>query len=593
VLLQGEAGIGKSRLLQTLRLQLREAPHTEIVFYCSPQHQTSALWPVIQQLHRALGFASESDDAARRELLRHFLGDLDLDSADVVEPLAMLLGLSADPGWNGGPADPEQVRRAVFAALSRITAAMQRRSPVLVVVEDAHWIDPSTTEHVGQMLTDMAAQRLFVLLTARPEFRAPWSNSSQMVTLPVARLSRRETEAMIRGVAPDDLPSAMVAQLVARTDGVPLFVEELTKSVAESRSNFGFGAAIEIPATLQAALHTRLDRLAPIRQIIQVAALLGRVFDADLLIAVSRRDAAAVKRALHDLVEAELIYPRRNPHCESYQFKHALIQDAAVSTLLRNQRAQSHRQIAVALIELRADAIERSPELLAHHLQEAGDWGDALEYWQKAGAAAMARAAAREAVSHFANAIDCSERLDDVSGGAERMTHLHLAMANALMQTEGFGAERLGQALDDARRAAADTAIVELQCEVTLLSGVFFYATGRNRSYLTLADEQLENHADLLPPAYVSGLWLNKGTAHFNRGEWRFAIDALRKARDLIDRTDASHRILLGGGDQLIATTYFNGHWLQWVSLMRPSKRQTALFKPLTGWRSPSTSAGL
>jgi predicted ATPase len=241
------------------------------------------------------------------------------------------------------------------------------------------------------MLTDMAAQRLFVLLTARPEFRAPWSNSSQMVTLPVARLSRRETEAMIRGVAPDDLPSAMVAQLVARTDGVPLFVEDLTKSVAESRSNFGFGAAIEIPATLQAALHTRLDRLAPIRQIIQVAALLGRVFDADLLIAVSRRDAAAVKRALHDLIEAELIYPRRNPHCESYQFKHALIQDAAVSTLLRNQRAQSHRQIAVALIELRADAIERSPELLAHHLQEAGDWGDALEYWQKAGAAAMAR----------------------------------------------------------------------------------------------------------------------------------------------------------------------------------------------------------
>ena len=287
VLLQGEAGIGKSRLLQTLRMQLRETPHTEIVFYGSPQHQTSALWPVIQQLHRALGFAGEKDDVARRERLRHFLGDLDLDSADVVEPLAMLLGLSADPGWNAGPADPEQVRRAVFAALSRLTSAVQRRSPVLVVVEDAHWIDPSTTEHVGQMLTDMASQRLFVLLTARPEFRAPWSNSSQMVTLPLARLSRRETEAMIRGVAPDDLPAAMVAQLVAKTDGVPLFIEELTKSVAESRSNFGFGAAIEIPATLQAALHTRLDRLAPIRQIIQVAALLGRVFDADLLIAVT------------------------------------------------------------------------------------------------------------------------------------------------------------------------------------------------------------------------------------------------------------------------------------------------------------------
>jgi class 3 adenylate cyclase/tetratricopeptide (TPR) repeat protein len=556
VLLQGEAGIGKSRLLQTLRMQLRATPHAEIVFYCSPQHQTSALWPVIQQLHRALGFAGEVDDVARRERLRHFLGDLDLDSADVVEPIAMLLSLPADPGWDARPADPEQVRRAVFAALSRITSAMQRRSPVLVVVEDAHWIDPSTTELVGQMLSNVASQRLFVLLAARSEFRAPWSNTSQMVTLPLAKLSRRETEAMIRGVAPD-LPAAMLAQLVAKTDGVPLFIEELTKSVAESRSNVGFGAAIEIPATLQAALHTRLDRLAPIRQIIQVAALLGRVFDADLLIAVSHRDAAAVKRALHDLIEAELIYPRRDPHCESYQFKHALIQDAAISTLLRNQRAQLHRQIAAALVGLRADAVERNPELLAHHLQEAGDWREALERWQKAGVAAMARAASREAVSHFANAIDCSKRLGDVFGGAERMTRLHLAMANALMQAEGYRSERLDQALDDARRAAADTALVELQCEVVFSLATFFYSTGRNHDYLTLADEQLAKHADLLPPAYVSGLWSQKGTAHFNRGEWRFALEASRMALDLIDRTDAGRRILLGGADQLMPTRFY------------------------------------
>jgi class 3 adenylate cyclase/tetratricopeptide (TPR) repeat protein len=577
VLLQGEAGIGKSRLLQTLRMQLRETPHAEIVLYCSPQHQTSALWPMIQQLHRALGFAGEQDDIARRERLRHFLGDLDLDTADVVEPLAMLLGLPADPGWNAGPADPEQVRRAVFAALSRLTSAMQRRSPVLVVVEDAHWIDPSTTELVGQMLSDMASHRLFVLLTARLEFQAPWSNSSQMATLPLDRLSRCETEAMIRGVAPH-LPAAMLAQLVAKTDGVPLFIEELTKSVTESSSNVGSGAPIEIPATLQAALHSRLDRLAPIRQIIQVGALLGRVFDADLLIAVSHRDAAAVKRALHDLIEAELIYPRRDPNCESYQFKHALIQDAAIGTLLRNQRAQLHRQIAVALVELRADAVERHPELLAHHLQEAGDWRGALEHWQKAGAAAMARAAAREAVSHFANAIDCSKRLDDVSGGAERMTRLHLAMADALMQAEGYRSERLIQAFDDARRAAAGTASVELQCEAALASAAFFYATGRNRDYLTLADEQLEDHADLLSPAYVSGLWLSKGIAHFNRAEWRFALDALHKARDLIDRTDASRRIVLGGTDQLIPTQHYFFQSLAGMGFIDEAVETTARF---------------
>ena len=301
------------------------------------------------------------------------------------------------------------------------------------------------------MLTEMASQRLFVLLTARPEFRAPWSNLSQMVTLQLARLSRRETEAMIRGVAPDDLPAATVAQLVAKTDGVPLFIEELTKSVAESTSTFGFGAAIEIPATLQAALHTRLDRLAPIRQIIQVAALLGRVFDADLLIAVTQRDAAAVKRALHDLIEAELIYPRRTPHCESYQFKHALIQDAAIDTLFATNGPNCTARSPLPWSNFAPMRSSVTPELLAHHLQEAGDWGDALDRWQKAGVAAMARAAAREAVSHYANAIDCSKRLTEVSGGPKRMTRLHLAMVSALMQAEGFGAERLGQALDDRR----------------------------------------------------------------------------------------------------------------------------------------------
>jgi class 3 adenylate cyclase/tetratricopeptide (TPR) repeat protein len=556
VLLQGEAGIGKSRLLQTLRMQLRETPHAEIVLYCSPQHQTSALWPAIQQLHRTLGFAGEEGDLARRERLRRFLGDLDLDNADVVEPLSMLLGLSADPEWDAGLADSGQLRRAVFAALSRLTTAMQRRSPVLVVIEDAHWIDPSTTELVGQMLSDLATQRLFVLLTARPEFRAPWSNSSPMVTLPLAKLSRHETEAMIRRVAPD-LPAAMLAQLVGKTDGVPLFIEELTKSVAESRSNIGASAAIEIPATLQAALHTRLDRLAPIRQIIQVAALLGRVFDADLLIAAAQRDAAAVKQALHELTEAELIYPRRDPHSESYQFKHALIQDAAIGTLLRNQRAQLHRQIALALSELRADAVERNPELLAHHLQESGDWGNALDLWQKAGVAAMARAAAREAVSHFATAIECSKKLDNVAGGAERMTRLHLAMANALMQAEGYRSERLSQAVDAARRFAGKTALVDLQCEVVFSLAPLYWFSGRNRDFLMLADEQLERHANFLPSAYVGGLWSQKGTAHFNRAEWRLAIEAMRKARDLVDGLDARRRILLGGADQLIPTQVY------------------------------------
>ncbi len=558
VLLQGEAGIGKSRLLQTLRAQLCETPHSEIVFYCSRQHRSSALWPVIQQFDRALALTSKQGTRGPRERLRQFLADLDLDVAEVVEPLAKLLGPPFEPGTHTTPSDAEQVRRAVFLALSRIIFAMQRRSGVLLIIEDSHWIDPSTAELTGQLLSGMARQRLLVLISARPEFRAPWSNSSHMATLPLARLSHRETEAMIRGVASRALPEAMLARLVAKTDGVPLFIEEVTKSIDENTDQMDVGTIFQIPATLQAALLTRLDRLAPIRQIIQAAALLGRLFDADLLTKVSQRDADAVQRALRDLIEAGLIYPQRDSHGESYEFKHALIQDAAISTLLRNRRTELHRRIAAALAELRAEAVERNPELLAHHLQEAEDFRGALDHWQKAGDAALARAATQEAVSHFAAAIGCSRRLGGVSDGAERVTQLHLSMANALMQAEGYRSERLGKTLEDARLAAANTPLVELQCDVALSFAPYLFATGRNNDYLALAEEQLANCAEFLPTAYLGGLWATKGVAHSNRGELRQASEALRTALDFIDRVEPDHRISIAGADQRVsAQEYF------------------------------------
>ncbi|MFS8056084.1 adenylate/guanylate cyclase domain-containing protein [Rhizobium sp. BR 317] len=557
VLLQGEPGIGKSRLLQTLRAQLCETPHSEIVFYCSPQHQSSALWPVIQQLHRALASVGEQCGGKQHQRLRQFLADLDLDVAEVVDPLARLLGPPVAPGMDTTPSDAKQVRRAVFLALSRIISAMQQRSATLLIIEDSHWIDPSTAELVGQLLSGMACQRLLVLISARPEFRTPWSSSS-LAILPLAKLSYRETEAMIRDIASRELPEAMLAQLIAKTDGVPLFVEELTKSIAENGSHGDFGTTFEIPATLQAALLTRLDRLAPIRQIIQTAALLGRLFDADLLTKVTQRDADTVERALRDLTEAGLIYLRRDRDRESYEFKHALIQDAAIGTLLRYQRAELHRRIAAALAELRAEAVDRNPELLAHHLQEGGDFAGALDHWQRAGDAALARAATQEAVSHFGGAIACSRRLDQVSGGAERMSRLHLSMANALMQAEGYRSDRLGNTLEDARVAAADTPLVELQCDVALSLAAYFYATGRNRDYLTLVEEQLANCSDRLQPAYLAGLWATKGIAHSNRGELPLAAEALRKALDLIDQVDPAHRISFAGADQRVsAQEYF------------------------------------
>jgi class 3 adenylate cyclase/tetratricopeptide (TPR) repeat protein len=554
VLLQGEAGIGKSRMLKTFRTHIHGRPHSEVVFYCSPQYQTSALWPVMQQMRQALSFSDDDDPARRLELLRKFLRDIRMRSAeDVAVALSAFLDLALDSEQT--TEDPEQARRSLFAALLRIISSMADRDPVLLIVEDAHWLDPSTAELVGQALSGIGHQRLFVLITARPEFRPPWSNY-QLVTLPLTRLSRRETEAMIRNVAPPDFSETMLAQLASKADGVPLFIEELIKSVTESKTELDFSGPIEIPASLQAALHTRLDRLAPIRQIIQVAALLGRVFDADLLFEVSQRGAPAGRQALQELTEAELIYPVKDPYRESYEFKHALIQDAAVSTLLRNQKAQIHRKIALALIKLRPDVAGQRPELLAHHLQEAGDWNGALDHWQKAGAVAMARAATREAVSHFSNAITAAKSFKIIDGGTERIARLHLAMATALMQCEGYRSERLGNTLESAHLAATTTNAPELQCEIVLASAPHAYATGRNHAYLKLADEQLNNALNVQPD-FLSGLWSTKGIAYYNRGEFSLAVRAFDKARELFEPIGPTQRCLIGGGDQRIVTMLY------------------------------------
>ncbi|ESY62277.1 hypothetical protein X742_33815, partial [Mesorhizobium sp. LNHC232B00] len=370
-----------------------------------------------------------------------------------------------------------------------------------------------------------------------------------------------------RVVGSGELPSDVVAEIIERTDGVPLFVEELTKAVLESGNaktvlSKAAATALNVPATLHASLMARLDRLgSAVKQVAQVGAVLGREFSYELLAAVAQGNAVELDGALDQLVGAGLVFCRGTRPLATYLFKHALVQDAAYGTLLRANRQELHKRVADVLEEKWTEITEAQPELLAHHFQEAGDWAGALDHWQKAGRAALARAATREAVSHFASAIDCSRRLGDVSVGAERMTRLHLAMANALMQAEGYRSERIRKALEDARLAAANTASVELQCDVALSLAPFFYATGRNQDYLTLAEGQLANCADLLPTAYLSGLWASKGIAHSNRGEEPLAAEALRKALDLIDPVDPSRRILFAGADQprLSAQAYLSG----------------------------------
>ncbi|RWP56513.1 AAA family ATPase [Mesorhizobium sp.] len=564
VLLSGEPGIGKSRLTVTLQERIQNEPHTRLRYFCSPHHQDSALHPTIAQLERAAGL--ERDDPPERKLdkLAALLAPASPEDGAL---LAELLSLPTEGRFPPLQLTPQRKKEKTFDALLRQLEDLARQGPVLMLFEDVHWIDPSSRELLDLVIERVPRLPVLLLLTFRPEFQPPWTGQSHVTVLVLNRLDRREGAALVqRVVGTGDLPSDVVAEIIERTDGVPLFVEELTKAVLESgnaRTVLSRAAAtvLNVPATLHASLMARLDRLgSAAKEVAQVGAVLGRELSYELLAAVAQRNAAELDGALDQLVSAGLVFCRGTRPLATYLFKHALVQDAAYGTLLRAKRQELHKRVADVLEEKWTEITEAQPELLAHHFQEAGDWAGALDHWQKAGGAAVARAATREAVSHFASAIDCSRRLGHVSGGAERMTRLHLSMANALMQAEGYRSERLGKALQDARLAAANTASVELQCDVALSLAPFFYATGRNQDYLTLAEEQLANDADLLPTAYLSGLWATKGIAHFNRGEQPQAAEALRKALDLIDRVDPSRRILFAGADQRVSTQdYLSG----------------------------------
>ncbi|MDG4885741.1 adenylate/guanylate cyclase domain-containing protein [Mesorhizobium sp. WSM4887] len=563
VLLCGEPGIGKSRLAIALQERIQNEPHTRLRYFCSPHHQDSAFHPTIAQLERAAGL--ERDDPPDRKLdkLAALLAPaLPEDGA----LLAELLSLPTEGRFPPLQLTPQRKKEKIFDALLRQLEVLARRAPVLMLFEDVHWIDPSSRELLDLVIERVQRLPVLLLLTFRPEFQPPWTGQAHVTVLVLNRLDRREGAALVqRVVGTGELPSDVVAEIIERTDGVPLFVEELTKAVLEGGNartllSKAAATALNVPATLHASLMARLDRLgSAVKEVAQVGAVLGREFSYELLAAVAQRDAAELNDTLDQLVGAGLVFCRGTRPLATYLFKHALVQDAAYGTLLRAKRQELHKRVADGLEEKWPEITEAQPELLAHHLQEAGDWASAVDHWQKAGGAALARAATREAVSHFASAIDCSRRLGDVPGGAERVTRLHLALANALMQAEGYRSERLGKTLEDARLAAAKTASVELQCDVALSLAPFFYAAGRNQDYLTIAEEQLENCADLLPTAHLSGLWATKGIAHSNRGEEPLAAEALRKALDLIDRVDPSHRISFAGADQRVsAQAYFS-----------------------------------
>ena len=450
VLLSGEAGIGKSRLVEVLKAHVATEPQAWLTpCQCSPYHQNSVLYPMIDLLERvALQFERDETPQQKLSKLEGFLVQYGLPLAEAVPLFASLLSLPLGSSYAPLNVSPEQQKQKTLQAILTILLRRAAQQPLLFVMEDLHWVDPSTLELLSLLVDQGPTARILTLFTFRPDFTPPWTGRSHLTQLTLHRLTPRQAAEMTARVAHRKaLPAEVVEQVVAKTDGVPLFVEELTKMVLESgllqerEEHYeltGPLPPLAIPATLHDSLMARLDRLATVKGLAQLGATLGREFAYDLLQAVSPWDEATLQRGLQQLVEAEFLYQQGLPPQATYLFKHALIQDAAYQSLLRSTRQQHHQRIAQVLEARFPDICETQPELLAQHYTEAGLMAQAIPYWQQAGQRAIERSANLEAIGHLTKGLEVLTTLPDTPDRTRQELDLQTALGPALRAIKGW-----------------------------------------------------------------------------------------------------------------------------------------------------------
>jgi class 3 adenylate cyclase/predicted ATPase len=446
VLISGEAGIGKSRITAALEERLQAEPHLRLRYFCSPYHQDSALFPFIDQLDRASGFAPNDPPAAKLEKLQALLARASPPEEDVAL-IADLLSLPSSERHPLPNLSPQRKKERTLEALIRQLEGLARQQPVVMVFEDAHWIDPTSRELLDLTVERVRSLPVLLIVTFRPEFQSPWTGQPQVTMLALNRLDQRDRTALVAQIAGGTaLPDELVAQIADRTDGVPLFVEELTKSVLESGVT-----PLGIPTSLHDSLMARLDRLGPMRRVAQIGAAIGREFSYQLLRTVSDLRDDELQPSIARLVESELVFQRGAPPDAVYAFKHALVQDAAHTSLLRSSRQQLHAQIAEALETLFPGMMDTQPELLAQHYSEAGLVEKSVDYWGRAGRRSAARSAMVEAAAQLQKGLDQLVLLPDNPERQWQELELCSALGAALRFVKGQATPETGRAFARAR----------------------------------------------------------------------------------------------------------------------------------------------
>jgi predicted ATPase len=459
VLLSGEPGIGKSRLTAALLERLKAGPHTRLRYFCSPQHTDSALYPIIGQMQRAAGPAHDDAPGARLDKLDALLAQTSTTIEDAAL-IAEMLSLPNDGRYPALDLVPQQRRQRTLEALAWQLQALTHSNPVLMIFEDAHWTDPTSLELFSRTVDQIRTLRVLLIVSFRPEFDPPWIGRPYVTALTINRLAEREVSVMIdRLVGNKLIPASIRQDIIERTDGIPLFIEEMTKAVLEVDSQRAAeravaaapSPALAVPASLHASLMARLDRLGPAKEVAQIGAPIGREFSHALLAAVVRKPEPELASALDRLIGAGLLFRQGMPPYATYLFKHALVQDAAYGTLLRERRRALHARIAETLEDQFAEIAESQPELLARHCTEAGLIEKAAGLWGKAGQRSLARSALVEAIEQLTRALAQIATLPATPALRREQINLQVALITPLTHVKGYAAPETKAAAERAR----------------------------------------------------------------------------------------------------------------------------------------------
>jgi predicted ATPase len=531
----GEPGIGKSRVAETILQRLSNEPHTRLRYFCSPHHQDSALYPSIAQLERAAGFRRDDTDEERLYKLEAVLARGTNDLSEAVPLLADLLSIPTGNRYPPLNLTPQKRKEKTLHVQLAQVEGLTAQQPALMVWEDVHWSDPTTRESLDLLIDRVATLPVLVIITFRPEFAPPWVGRPHVSVLTLNRLPPRQRGEMIAYVTGGKtLPREIADQIVDRTDGVPLFIEELTKAVVESGmvtdagdhySVTGPVAPLAIPTTLHASLLARLDRLAPTREVAQIGAVLGRRFSHELISAVAQMPQQKLDEALEQLASAELIFRRGTPPDAEYTFKHALVQDAAYSTLLRSRRQQLHGFVKTALERQFPEIVETQPELLARHCTEAELIDEAVGYWLKAGQLALGRMGLPEAIAHLNRGLALLQKIAQSPQRDALELQIRSALGTAWLARKGWMAEEmidaLNPALDLAKALGQPAAIIQVLYSLRS----YYLLRGRVRESIPLVEQTLQVAQDADDEALVLVGRMAAVATYFWHGEFRKAAD--------------------------------------------------------------------